>query len=95
MVEKVGQIKKDILPILKRHKIRRAAIFGSFARGEARKRSDVDILVEFKKTPTLFDIGGLYADLQEKLHRKVDIVTYNSIDPRLKESILSSKIDIL
>ncbi len=95
MVEKIGQIKRAILPILRRHKVRHAAIFGSFSRGEAKKSSDVDILVEFRKTPSLFDIGGLYADLQEKLHRKVDVVIYDSIDPRLRESILSNKIDIL
>jgi predicted nucleotidyltransferase len=48
-------IKKKALPILKRHSVKRASIFGSFARGTARARSDVDFLIEYKgKDKSLF-----------------------------------------
>ena len=91
----VGAVKKKILPILKTHGVVKAAIFGSVARGEARKKSDVDILVEFKETPSLFDIGGLYADLEEKLGRRPDIVMYGSVNRRLRPYVMKDKIDIL
>lgn len=94
-VNNIARIKRAILPILKSQAVSRAAIFGSTARGEARKNSDVDLLVEFKKRVTLFDMGGLKMDLEEKLKRKVDIVEYSAVDRRLRESIFRDKVDIL
>jgi hypothetical protein len=91
----IGRIKMAVLPILKRWDVSHAAIFGSMARGEARKNSDVDMLIEFKKRVTLFDMGGLKMDLEEKLKRKVDIVEYGAVDRRLRESIFHDKVDIL
>ncbi len=58
----------------------RAAIFGSFARGEAKANSDVDLLIEYRaKGKSLFDLVDLKLELEEILGRKVDIVTYDSI----------------
>jgi hypothetical protein len=91
----VLKIKKEILPILKKHGVIKAAIFGSTARGDAKRSSDIDILVEFKETPSLFAIGGLYADLKDRLKKRPDIVMYSSIDRRLKPFIMRDKIDIL
>lgn len=81
-------IKKQITPILRRQGVTKAALFGSIARGEAKKRSDIDILVNLKKGKNLFDFAGLKLELEEKLGKKVDIVTYKSIKPRLKDIIL-------
>lgn len=91
----VPRIKKEIVPILKKHGVVKAAIFGSTARGEAKTNSDIDILVEFRKSPSLFDIGALYADLKDRLKKRPDIVMYGSIDGRLKPFIMRDKIDIL
>ena len=87
----VQAIKKQILPILKRQGVTRAALFGSMARGEAKKRSDIDILVKLEKGKTLFDFVGLKLELEERLGKKVDLVTYNSIKPRLKDIILKDE----
>ncbi len=95
MDDKIGRLKGTIVPVLKKNNVRRAAIFGSVARGEDKAKSDVDILVEFKGKATLLTLGRLYWQLEEKLDRKVDIVTYGSIDPRFRDNILSSKVDIL
>jgi predicted nucleotidyltransferase len=82
--------------ILKRHAVKKASIFGSFARGEAKARSDVDLLIEYKtKDKSLFDLVNLKAELEEILGRKVDIVTYNSIYWRLRDQILSEQVAIL
>ena len=84
------------MPILKRHAVKRAAIFGSFARGEAKTKSDVDILIEYKtKNKSLFDLVDLKSDLEETLDRKVDVVTYNSIYWRFREQVLAEQVVIL
>jgi uncharacterized protein len=92
----LSSIKKKALPILKRHEVKRAAIFGSFARGTAKSKSDVDFLIEYKgKDKSLFDLVDLKFDLEKSLHRKVDIITYNSIYWKMRERILSEQIVIL
>jgi len=99
MMEKAKSIpiiKKRVLPILRRHAVKRAAIFGSFARGEAKKSSDVDFLIEYKSgNKSLFDLVDLKSELEEILGRKVDIVTYNSIYWRLRDQILAEQVTIL
>lgn len=92
----VSSIKKKALPILKRHAVKRASIFGSFARGTAKARSDVDFLIEYKeKNKSLFDLVDLKSELEESLDRKVDVITYNSIYWRIRERILADQIVIL
>ena len=84
-------IKKKIIPILRRQGVTKAALFGSFARGEAKKRSDVDLLVNLQKNKTLLDLVGLKLELEEKLGRKVDVLTYDSINHHLKDIILNEQ----
>lgn len=91
----VQEVKKQILPILKRQKVIKAAVFGSIARNEAKKRSDVDLLVKLPKRFSLFDVVGLKLELEEKLSRKVDLIEYEALHPLLKERILREQISIL
>jgi len=89
-------IKKKALPILKRHAVKRASIFGSFARGEAKMKSDIDFLIEYKTADkSLFDLVNLKFELEESLGRKVDIVTYGSIYWQLRDRILAEQVIIL
>ena len=83
------------MPILKRHSVKKAAIFGSYARGEGKKTSDVDILVKLPGGKSLFDLIGLKLDLEDTLNKKVDILTYDSIHPLLKDIILNEQKVIL
>lgn len=69
----------------------RAAIFGSQATGEAKKDSDVDLLVEFVGRKSLFDLVGLKIKLEKILQKKVDLLTYKSIHPLLKNIILNEQ----
>lgn len=95
-VDTISNIKKRSLSILLRHSVKRAAIFGSFARGEAKVRSDVDLLIEYKgKNKSLFDLIDLKSELEASLGRKVDIVTYSSIYWRIREQILREQVIIL
>ena len=91
----IMNLKKKIIPILKRNNVVKAGIFGSFARGEAKKGSDIDILIEVKaKKFSLLDLIRLEMELEKKLRRKVDLLTYKSIHPLLKNRILSEEVRI-
>lgn len=95
MKSKIEQIKKKIVPILREEGATKAALFGSVVRGEATKKSDVDILVEVPRGTGLFEFIGLKHKLEDALNKKVDLGTYNSIHPRLRDRILSEQIRIL
>ena len=89
----ISDLKKKIGPILRRNNVKKAAIFGSTARGDARKNSDIDILIEFKNNDkSLFDLAGLQIELEEKLKKTVDLLTYNSLNPLFKKNILKDPI---
>ena len=94
-IMKINQIKKKILPILKKNDIKRASLFGSVVRGEATEESDIDLLVEFKGEKSLLDLAGLKIELEEMLGKKVDVLTYNSLHPLLKDRILREQKVIL
>lgn len=89
----IEEIKKKIVKILKKNKVVRAGIFGSYARGEAKKKSDVDILIEFDGS--LLDLVGLEMELKKILKIKVDLLTYGGISPYLKDRILNEEIKII
>ncbi|MFO7575256.1 MAG: nucleotidyltransferase family protein [Bacteroidales bacterium] len=91
-----SEIKNIILSHLKGYDPVKIGIFGSFARGENKKESDLDILVEFKKSPTLLTLIKLENDLTEILGIKVDLVTTGSLkNKRIKRSIKKDLIKIL
>lgn len=87
----IQAIRKQIVPILKRQGVTKAALFGSTARGEDKKKSDIDMLIKIKKGKSLLDIVRLELKLEEKLGRKVDLVEYSAIRPSLKDTILSEQ----
>ena len=68
--------------------VKEIGIFGSFARGEQRKKSDVDVLVEFDNVPDLIKFIELERRLQRLLGKKVDLVRKQTIREELKDSIL-------
>ena len=87
----IQNIKRKIIPILKRQGVTKAALFGSIVRGEARKKSDIDILIEFEGRKSLLDLVRLQFILEEKLGKKVDLLTYSGIHPLLKDIILKEQ----
>jgi len=88
---------KKIIDVLKRNGIVKAGIFGSYARGDAKKNSDIDILIEVKnkKKFSLFDLVGLEMELEKKLGKKVDLLTYKGVNRHLKKYILSDEVRII
>ena len=91
-----SEIKNIILSQLKEFDPLKIGIFGSFARGDNKKGSDIDILVEFKESPTLLTLIKLENDLSEILGIKVDLITTGAIrNKRIKRSIQKDLIKIL
>jgi len=89
------EIKGIIIDTLKKFGVKKASLFGSVVRGETTMESDVDLLVEFKGRKSLLDLVRLKTRLEELLGRKVDVLTYKSINPRLKKRILNEQKVIL
>lgn len=93
---------EEIKEILKRHKediirgykVKEIGIFGSIVRGEQKKRSDIDILIEYYELPDLLKLIELERHLQRILRKKVDLVEKNGIRPELKDRILKEVVYI-
>ena len=85
----LGVIRKNEAQIKERFKVKKIGIFGSSVRGEAKKDSDIDVLVEFEEGKKTFDnFMDLTFFLEEVFGRKVDLVTREALRPELKTSIL-------
>ena len=82
------------LPVLRKYGVKKAALFGSYARGTFDQKSDVDILIEPPENMGLSFIR-LKLDLEEKLDKKVDLVSYNGMSKYLKKYILADQVSIL
>lgn len=78
--------------ILSAYGVKKAAVFGSHARGTQNKDSDIDILVELKRPLSLLDYVGLKQSLEDKLRKSIDLVQYNRIKPALRNFILQDEI---
>lgn len=75
--------------ILKNEPVERAAFFGSFSRGDVSEESDIDILVEpdYDSSFSYLDLVRLERDLSDKLGQKVDLLTFNSLNPHMKDKV--------
>lgn len=87
-------IRKHITPILKKYNIKRAGVFGSYAKGESSEDSDIDILVELGSEMSLLEFVKIKLELEDLLNRKVDLVEYKAIKRQLKDRILSEEMRI-
>jgi len=94
--------KESIIDMLKNQKaflydkfsIKNLNLFGSVARGDNSNDSDIDILVEFYKTPDLLTFIEIEEYLSKTLNQKVDLVIKRKLKPQLKETILKEAIAI-
>lgn len=85
----------QIVDILRAHHITRASLFGSFARGAQTEQSDVDILVEFAEGQSLLTLADVELSLSDLLRRPVEVVTFRSLDHRIRANVLKEQVPIL
>ncbi|MFZ3058649.1 MAG: nucleotidyltransferase family protein [Candidatus Methanoperedens sp.] len=94
-LEEIKKIIKNQKPILReKYSVRQVGIFGSYVRGEQKKKSDVDILVEFEKPISLLKLVNLENFLADVMGIKVDVVPKEDIRHELKEKILREVVYI-
>jgi len=87
--EEVLQTLKVLKPeIRSRYKVKEIGLFGSFVRGEQGETSDIDLLVDFEEWADLFDLVALAQFLEERLQRKVDLVSTRALREELREQVL-------
>jgi predicted nucleotidyltransferase len=84
--------REEILRIAAHYGAYNVRIFGSVARGEADEQSDIDLLVNMEKGRSLFDLGGLLADLEDLLGCNVDVVTEDGLRDRIRNRVLKEAI---
>jgi predicted nucleotidyltransferase len=80
---------EKLVKILLKHGTKKIAVFGSYARDEAKPESDIDLLVEFSDRKSLLDLVGIEQELSDALGVKVDLLTEKSISPYLIDRIKS------
>ena len=100
----VGDLRAIIAPIAARHGVERIYLFGSYARGETREDSDIDLLVDTNGTNlrTLLSLGALYCDLEAALQKPIDLITVSALEQRaqmpseemFKETVMKERLNV-
>jgi len=95
-MSQLSQIKEIIKEhkdeLVEKFKVKEIGIFGSYVRGEERKRSDVDILVEFREPIGLFEFMDLEEYLSKLIGLKVDLVSKKALKPTIGQYILKEVV---
>ncbi len=90
----IRDIKKSLPVLRNRYKVREIGLFGSYLRGDQKKKSDVDILVDFERTVSLFEFMALEGELSKLTGKKVDLVMKTALKPRIGKRILDEVVYI-
>lgn len=89
------EIKERTLPIFKKHNIKEVYLFGSYARGEATRKSDVDLYFESGDIKSLLELASLDNELEKALGKKVDTITFDAkLEPEFKKELDLDKIKL-
>jgi len=94
MVNLVSTKREQILGLARKHGVTGVRVFGSMARGDAGPQSDIDLLVEVGPDPSPWFPGGLVAELEELLGRRVQVVTERGLDDLLRDRVLEEAIPL-
>ena len=94
MVDLVKSRRDEILSVARRHGVTRVRVFGSMARGDAGPTSDLDLLVDVGPNTSPWFPGGLVAELESLLGRRVQVVTERGLDQLLREHVLLEAVPL-
>ncbi len=90
----LGARRQEVLTTARSHGVGRVRVFGSVARGEATKGSDVDLLLEVEGPTPPWVPGGLVADLEALLGRRVDVVEVDALQDDLRAVVLQEAVPL-
>ena len=88
----IEEMKEAICEIAQRYGVERVTLFGSYARGEARLDSDIDLLISKGRIRGLFELSGFHLDLEERLNTHIDILTADCLDEKFLRRINREEI---
>jgi predicted nucleotidyltransferase len=82
MVYTIDEIKERIRPVAEKYNLPAVYLFGSYARGEADEKSDIDLMIDRTGTAVIgmFKLGGVYGDLRDSLETDIDMITTDVLD---------------
>ena len=75
----IDEITAAVKPIAEKYGIDKVWLFGSYARGEATEKSDVDLLISYQNLIGMFALGGVYSDMEDAFNKPVDIVSERAL----------------
>lgn len=75
----IDEIAAAVKPIAEKYGIEKVWLFGSYARGEATEKSDVDLLISYQKLKGMFALGGIYSDIEDAFNTSVDVVSERAL----------------
>ena len=93
-LDRLQQLKDEILRIARKHNAEKVFVFGSCARKEETPESDVDLLVEFNQEATLFDQVDIRDEMHSLLNCEVDVVSKRGLNPFIKRRVLAEAAEL-
>lgn len=88
----IEETKNTVNEVSKKYGVERVTLFGSYARGEARHDSDIDLRIDKGRIRGLFQLSGFYTDLEERLNVRVDVVVTDSLSKEFLQRISKEEI---
>lgn len=86
-LEALRQYKPQILALADKYGMENIRVFGSVARGDAKPESDIDFVLNYKNGSTAWELAGMWHEMEELLHCKVDLVPENAAYPHILAAI--------
>ena len=83
----IKEIQNIVRDIAQQYGVKKVSLFGSYARGEARPNSDIDLHIDKGRIRGLFQLAGFQLDLEEKFNTNVDVLTTESLNEKLLKRI--------
>lgn len=104
MIYTISEISNIVRPIAEKYGLKAVFLFGSYARNEANEDSDIDLLVDTSGTElkSLFKLGALYCELEEALHKSIDLITVSTLEQQaqmpseeyFKENVKRERVEL-
>ena len=93
-LDRIQRLKSEIYRIARKHNAEKVYVFGSCARKEETPESDIDLLVEFNQSATLFDQVDIQEEVRALLERPVDIVSKRGLHPYIRDRVLAEAVEL-
>jgi predicted nucleotidyltransferase len=88
----IEEIRQKVTPIAQRYGVERVYLFGSYARGEAKAKSDIDFRIDVSKGTGYFKLVEIYGDIENTFKTKVDMLTTGALSPEFLTRIAKEEV---